>query len=250
MLHILLWKWHQQGFRCPYGAEHVNIMVHQLRRNLTIPYRALCVTDDADGVECESFPLWSDHKALRNASGPHLPSCYRRLRVFDTATQKSMGIVDGDRVVSLDLDTIICQNIDSLFLRNEPYVGWAVPGARHEKVYNGSMFMFAAGQFDWLWQEFDAHKSPFETAKKGFFGSDQAYLSQKLLEFDLVGDWTTNDGVLSYPRDIRSICKLPAYTRMVMFHGRAKPWDDFVMKQSPWVTRYWRMDECKSLQTA
>jgi hypothetical protein len=241
MLHIVLWKWSQPGFRCTYGPEHVNTLVASLERNLTIPYRVVCVTDDPVGLQrCDTFPIWSDHATMRNASGRHLPSCYRRLKIFSSDQLAGLGIGIGDKVVSMDLDTVVVQNIDDLFVRDDEYVGWAVPGTRHPKVYNGSMFMFVAGMFDWMWEKFDPLTSPQRAAEAGFFGSDQAYMTMQLLKQACAGDWTASDGVLSYVRDVRANMCLPSHARIVMFHGQAKPWHADVMQKSPWITRYWR----------
>lgn len=241
MIHIILWKWRQPGFRCAYGSKHVNVMLAQLARCISLPYRSVCITDDSEGVDCETFPLWSDHSKMANASGPHLPSCYRRLRIFDAETQVALGAVKGDRILSLDLDAVLVQNVDPLLERTETFVGWAVPGHKHPKVFNGSMFFFEVGSsLQFLWDEFDPVESPKRASAAGYFGSDQAYLSQQMLRRSGTGDWNTKDGVLSYTRDVRRNCALPAHARIVMFHGAAKPWDPNVVRQSPWISKHWR----------
>lgn len=128
---FVLWKWHQDGYRFNYTSDHVNIMSAMLTRCCSVPHRVICITDDPVGVKCETFQLWDDHSQLRNASGAHLPSCYRRLKLFDTKTQESLGCVFDDRVCSIDLDAIVLQDIATLVQRKEPFVGWVVPGHRH-----------------------------------------------------------------------------------------------------------------------
>ena len=243
MHHIVLWKWNQPTARSRYSAEHVNTMVRQLDRNMDTPCRIVCVTDDPTDLLCDTVPLWPDHSQMSNASGAHLPSCYRRLKIFDSETLAQMKISRGDKVISMDLDTVVVQSVDPLLHRDYPFVAWAVPGNRHPKVYNGSLFMFTAGEFDWLYHKFDPQRSPVEARAAGFFGSDQAYLSMQLIQNNKshgVGEWTTEDGVLSYVRDVRANRCLPAHARVVNFHGRAKPWDSDVKEQSPWVEKYWR----------
>jgi hypothetical protein len=63
----------------------VNRIARAIKRNArAVPVRVVCVTDDPSGItECDTHPLWDDCSKLRNASGAHLPSCYRRLKLYD-----------------------------------------------------------------------------------------------------------------------------------------------------------------------
>jgi hypothetical protein len=55
---FVTWKWKQDGFRCPYIADHVNAMAGMLDRFVKAPHRVICVTDDPDNVKVETYPLW------------------------------------------------------------------------------------------------------------------------------------------------------------------------------------------------
>src|SRR3972149_1020268 len=107
--HIVMWKWMQPGFIHTYRAKHVNAMVTGLRVRGAVDDavgRLVLVTDaGGDGIDpsVDVRPLWADLRGLWNASGKHLPSCYRRLKLFDPATQAGLGIKPGDRVCSIDL---------------------------------------------------------------------------------------------------------------------------------------------------
>jgi hypothetical protein len=92
-----------------------------------------------------------------------------------------MGITPGERIVSLDLDALIVNDVTPLFDRPDECVFYHVPGTRVKTVLNGSLFLFTAGRLDWLWTEFDPLTSPRDACKKGYLGSDQAYLSAQLL---------------------------------------------------------------------
>jgi hypothetical protein len=237
---FVTWKWKQDGFRSRYVADHVNAMAGMLDRFVKAPHRIICVTDDPDNVKVETYPLWDDCSKLKNVSGHHLPSCYRRLKLFDEKTQQSLGIAKGGRIVSIDLDTVILESMEALLKRQQMFVGWAVPGTRHQKVFNGSMWMFTAGdELQWMWDTFKPERSPQLALQAGFYGSDQGYISHQLVYSQLCGSWTSQDGVLSYTRDIRAARILPKHARVVMFHGKRKPWDPIVKKESKWIERYW-----------
>lgn len=242
--HVVLWKWSTPGYRTTYTADHVNTMVAMLRRNGVPLDRIVLVTDDSRGVHCRTHPLWTDCGTLQNVSGKHLPSCYRRLKLFDPLTQEALGIPAGERIVSLDLDAVVLKDFLVLCQRPERYVGWQVPGTKHRVVMNGSMWLFTAGDLDWVWHGFDPENSGRKALAAGYMGSDQGYLSHVLMQQNFVGGWTsTRDGVLSYSRDVRKLKLLPKHTRIVFFAGTLKPWDAVVRRQSTWINRYAFIDK-------
>lgn len=236
-----------------YTAEHVNIFASMLKRNLTVPYRLLCITDDPDGIECETYPLWNDLSDLPNDSWKDLdvnkdkefPSCYRRLKIFSKDTTRTLDIKEGARVVSMDLDMVITGSLDELFDRPEDFIGWHGGAGDGRKLklsgYNGSLFMFRAGTCEFLWDEFDREKSPSEAKAAGYYGSDQGWLSYKM--YGKNPKWTCEDGVcrfypmLSKYEDGKEL--LPG-TKIAVFCGKWKPWHEEVIRHSPWVTEYYK----------
>lgn len=240
--YFVIWWWHSPTYRTTYTIQHVNTMVAMLLRACVPMDRIILVTDrpSEPGLMCRTHPLWNDHSDLQNVSGKNLPSCYRRLKLFDPVTRAQMGIPEGVRVVSIDIDAVIIpQNFLQAFQRPERYVGWFVPGRKHQTVMNGSMWMFTAGEVDWLWENFDPVKSPASALANGYMGSDQGYLSHMLMQQPWLGGWSNvRDGVLSYTRDVRALRVLPKHTKVVFFPGARKPWDEIVKRQSTWIGRY------------
>jgi hypothetical protein len=216
-------------------------MCNMLRRNLKgMRYRILCITDDAQGVtECETYPLWNDGSDLLNASGEHLPSCYRRLRLYDRATQMDMGISKGDRIVSMDLDALITGELKALLQTEGRFVGWQLKGAHHPKVFNGSFQMFDAGDLQEIWSEFDPMMSPYRAQRALFMGSDQAWLSMNLVgKPGSVGiGWPM---IASYPQNVRLQATHARDTRIIFFHGRTKPWHPAAFTETGLPKQYWR----------
>lgn len=235
MIHFVTFKWNSDSYRIKYESHHVNILEAMVRRHYAGQMRFVCVTDDASGITGETFPLWTDCAELVNASGEHLPSCYRRLKLFDPQTQAALGIEPGDRLVSLDLDTVIAGDLTPLFDRPEPFVGWAVLGSHHARVFNGSMWMLRAGEHADVWTSFDPDASPRMAREARYLGSDQAWMSMMLKG---AAGWTTTDGVASYPRDVERLDELPDGVRVVMFHGFNKPWS---RRARPWVGQHYRI---------
>lgn len=238
-LTIIVWKWHAPGYRTKYNALHVNTMHAMVQRHMEAKHRFICITDDPKDIECETAPLWDDFNGLINPNGSHLPSCYRRLKIFSTATQEALGIKPGSRVVSLDIDAVIVKKLDPILVRKDDFVAWKGIGSFNPVVYNGSLFMFTAGKVDTLWDDFDPMESPRLAKNARFFGSDQAWMSYKMTQVHGAPGLGVNDGVFSYARDMRRK-PLNQFARIVFFNGKWKPWDPMVIEESPWVLDHWK----------
>lgn len=246
VLTVVIWKWRQVGHPTVYTARHVNAFAEAFRRHHRGAHRIVCVTDDPRGVQaCETFPLWPDYKSLRNPNGLKLPSCYRRLKLFDATTAAALGIKLGDPVLSSDIDVVITGELTDFIAKYARYdfAGWKriwVPGARGPRQppsYNGSLTLHRAGRVQELWDEFDPRYTPKLTHDAGYYGSDQAWISYRLQ--GRAPGWTQADGVFSYASDVVGR-PLPINARLVFFNGRHKPWDAVVQRASPWVGEYWR----------
>lgn len=242
MHHIVFWKWNQDGFKHTYESSFVNIMADSVRRHSHgMPLRLICITDDPIGIDTnrvEVFPLWNDHGSLANRSGSNLPSCYRRLKLFDELTQRSLMIPKGDRIVSMDLDTIICGDLRPVLSKDKHFVGWAVRGTHHLRVFNGSMWMFTAGEHQTVWSNFDPAVTPDRVNKAGYQGSDQAWLSYNFAKDPTAGTWAYPQ-MVSYPKEVRRRPILSQGTAVVSFHGKNKPWHADVQLETPWVKAHW-----------
>lgn len=241
MIHFVSWKWNNPGYRTRFTAHHVNVLAASIRRNYGKGHRFICVTDDPEGLDprVEAFPLWGDCADLVNPSGRHLPSCYRRLRIFSPFTTSEMDIGEGETVVSIDLDVVVTGRLEKLLAGDDDFKGWVGVGTHHAKVYNGSLFKFKAGRCSYLWDEFDPKVSPRKANDALYFGSDQSWLSYRLA--GVAPGWGREDGVLSYAKDFSKSTQvlLPPDTRIVSFNGRVKPWDPAVMDRYPWVAQHW-----------
>jgi hypothetical protein len=239
VLTVVVWKWLSPYYRTIFTAEHVNVFAAMFRRHFHAEHRLVCVTDDPEGIEVETFPLWKDLDDLQNPSGAVLPSCYRRLKLFDAATTRSMGVEDGERVVSMDLDALILGDITAMF-DGEPtdFAAWKGIGSFRPLVYNGSLWMLRAGRLQHMWDEFDPLTSPQETRDAKYFGSDQAWLSFKLAPHNYPG-WDVEQGVFSFSRDILTK-PFPADPRIIFFNGKRKPWEERTQLMAPWIREHWR----------
>lgn len=209
--------------------EHVHILKSMVARNLSLPHRFLCVTDDKiDGVDC--VPLdWRKH----------VPGtvCIRLMQHNPDWCRANLG----ERVLSLDLDVVITGSLDALVSRNEDFIIWRNPNwpKPQRAFYQSSVQLFSAGARPELWADFD----PIETPKFmnwRFGGREQAWISERL-EWN-EAHFDQSHGVYGAGRlggkGVGS--ELPANACIVSFPGAREPSQPQVQIDHPWVERFYK----------
>ena len=90
-----------------YPADYVNTLYSMVNRNMSRPFRFICLTDDPSGIEApaETFPI---PELSINLEGPERG--WKKLSVFSKELYNLSG-----RVLCLDLDLIITGPLDDLF---------------------------------------------------------------------------------------------------------------------------------------
>lgn len=236
MLTIVTWKWRPApGYRSTFGPETVSALKRMVDRHYPDPHRFICVTDDPVGIDpsVEILPLWNDFADVPSPHGGKNPSCYRRLRMFHPEIGKHFG----ERFVSMDLDAVITGDMRPVWNRPEDFVAWGDTNPRPGSHYNGSMILLRAGARPQVWERFDPATSPKQSLRAGCWGSDQGHIS-----FVLGGGeakWGKKDGVYSFRNDLQNQRDIPANCRVVLFHGKHDPWQDYVQAKYPWVKSHY-----------
>lgn len=216
-----------------------------VERNLPIPHRFVCITDDTEGLDprIEAVPLPPltfdglvnphQHKYDRArswGSKKYFPSCYRRLWLFSEEA-KSLG----DRILALDVDVIVTGILVPLVERDESFVGWCDDGNERPRVAGG-VYLLRTGAHTDVWEDFDPEKSPQIAFAAGYTGSDQAWMSFKLCS--KVATWGRADGLTK----ITWLESEPdESTRLVFTAGHSPPWNRRVMQKYPWIGEHWRL---------
>ena len=212
-LHISVWRW---GIK--YTDDHVAKLQAGVARHLRQPYRWLvCRPEPEDAV-------------LTLMAG-----CFVRLRMFDPAWQERQGIAPGDRLVCMDLDSIVTGRLDPLFDSAAPFSILQGANASNPCPYNGSVMMLRGGYRPDVWTDFtveDAQDIPhFE------FPDDQGWLAHKIPD---ATDWKVGveSGIYAYqkPGWPSRGTALPADARLVVFPGWRDP---SLFTKLPWVQQNW-----------
>lgn len=226
-VNIVLWKWKDPKWPSSYTAEHVNITADAITRNLRIPHRIFCVTDDAHGIDerVGIVPLWPDFADMGK--------CYRRLRLF----ARDMEQIFGSRIISVDLDTVFTGDLTPLFTRSEDFL--IARDTQPGTPYNGSFFSMRAGARHRVFAEFAERPLYVRSRGKelGYCACDQAAMAVILGTNEAtVG---ADAGLYSYKNEIQRLHndRLPENARMVFFHGDPKP---SACLHLPWVKNNYR----------
>jgi len=216
--------------RLKFTAEHVNVLYRMCKKNIDVPFEFFCVTDqmheDFD-YKINLVPLWDDFAECG--------SCFRRLKLFDESSRHLFG----DRIIQIDLDTVITGNITDVVQRQEPLIFFRSK-ARRTKV-NGSYWSIVPGRYQHIYDNFDPVESRRQITSNMLIGSDQAWISLQVNDEDLTV-LGADDGLYSYNVDIRKPYDngLPDNARLVFFHGKFDPSQKLIQNQCEWVKQYWQ----------
>jgi hypothetical protein len=230
MITVLAWLWNQPGGRTKFTVDHVATWADMVSRNLSMPHRLACVTDEhglPPNVTRIAPP--GDFETIQPKWGPRKPNCYRRLSMF----RRDAAGIFGERFVCMDLDCVIGGPLDPLFDRREDLV--LFNGTAPDRPYNGSMMLIRAGCRPKVFENFSQAMATVSGQK--FVGSDQAWLALCLGSREKT--WGEADGVYWYGQG--SSYKKQVQPRVLFFPGKVKPWTIAQLKIDPFVVNNYRI---------
>jgi uncharacterized protein YbdZ (MbtH family) len=229
MLSVLCWSWAGK-----FEPVYINRLRAALAIHLHLDHEVVCVTDNPDGID-------SDIRTLPITELTDTPRCRRRMKQYDPDFARDIG----DRILSIDLDVVIVDDLTPIVDRPEPIVCWKVGYA---SVYSGSFVLYDSDALHGLWERFKADPDGYpKTAWPTGVGSDQAMLNHYLKSQRPIPHWTERDGFVTYfgagyERKAHhgmgpTQPALPAGARIVVL-GSA---DKAVMDEGayPWVRQHW-----------
>ena len=220
-----------------YPAEYVNTLYRMCKRNCTLDFEFVCLTDDTKGLDnsVKTVPLPVDLKGWW--AKPYMFS-------------NNLGL-EGV-ILYMDLDVVIAGNIDKLFTHSPNH--WFIIRdftralRPNWQKYNSSVIRFNAGQLDHLWQDFKKNRIQYQ---KKFYG-DQDWLyavaDKKPLfwpeSWILSWKWEIRNSRQFAPggrrgnrqfRDVEDVKPRPECC-VTVFHGDPNP----ELVEDPWVKQNWR----------
>ncbi len=244
-VNILCMKWGTK-----YGPDYVNTLYSMVSRNLTLPFRFVCITDDDSGLrdEVEAIPFPETGFADFDQRLPWTKQHGAWLKL--TTFAKPLHDLKG-KALFIDLDVVIVDNIDCFFEQPGEFLvikEWD----KKDVTGNTSVYRFDIG----------AHVDAIDYFSKNVedvrhkLRNEQEYITQYLHEQGKLGYWP-EDWCRSFKRHCvhkglkqwRKTPEIPKNARIIVFHGLPNPEDAVVGRSgkwyrkvlpTPWIAEHWR----------
>ncbi|KAA0440257.1 MAG: glycosyltransferase [Candidatus Thioglobus sp.] len=238
-MNIICMKWGNK-----FSADYVNRLYGMTARNLSLPFRFVCFTDDSSDiraeVECQPLP------ELALPSGDPERG-WRKLTVF----AKDFGGLSG-KTLFLDLDVLIVDNIDGFFNAKGDFLIAHDQKNPHKIEGNSSVFRFEIGAHANILDYFCKNSAKIKTQVR----HEQAYLSREINKIGKLKYWE-DVWVPSFkyrccPSWLKSWFQAPSIpkgAKIIIFHGIPNPpeaikgisgkWYRHI-QPAPWISQHWQ----------
>jgi len=133
-LNVICMKWGTK-----YSSEYVNKLYSMVERNLSVPFRFVCFTDDADGIK-DDVEIYSLPSVQIPDGSPERG--WRKLTVFGETEAQLKG-----RCLFLDLDVVIVGGLNQFYEVDSTFCLAFDEKKKKSKIGNSSVFLFEALQF-------------------------------------------------------------------------------------------------------
>ena len=221
MITVVTWLWGDK-----FKIDDVLRLRSAVARNLREDHRFLCLSDrpfEHDGIECCS--IWNTELCKR-------PGCFARLRLFDPELQEYLMV--DEKIVNMDLDTVITGQLDPLFNRPESFCIMQGGNASNPCPYNGALIMLRRGEHADVWRDFTVGRAaavPYYA-----YPDDQGWIWHKIPN---ASGWKCGDthGVYVYKKPgWHGGDALPPGARLVTFINNSPR----SLRHLDWVQEHWR----------
>lgn len=195
-----------------FGPDYPNILFDMVRRNLPEGFEGkfVCFTDDVTGLDegIEARPL------------PHaLPGWWSKLALF-----KPGLFPEGDRIVFLDLDTVITGRIDELCTYAGTFA--ILRDVFWPQGLQSAVMAWGAGECADIWTSFEAAGCPMDDP-----GGDQVWIERAHLDAVRL-----QDALPGFFVSYKQLRGLPVKESVVVFHGTPRPHE----VTQGWVPLVWK----------
>lgn len=198
-----------------HGVEYVNILADMVARNISkeITYKFICFTNSSGEYDSEidGRPLPIDG----------LDGWWNKLALF-----KDGLFPDGDRILYLDLDTVIVSGLDEIIKYKGEFAileDFYRPGGMQSSVMT-----WKANTQGYMWDKWIENGMP----KDG--GGDQKWIEKTCYRRDILQDLFPNCFV-SYK--VHAKQTIPQKAKMVIFHGMPRPHEI----KDGWMSHIWKI---------
>jgi len=196
------------------GADYVNILADMVARNISdkTAYKFICFTDTPQAIDIEVD--------IRPLPVDGLTGWWNKLSLF-----KDGLFPEGDRILYLDLDTVITSGLDEIIKYDGEFA--ILRDFLRQEGCQSSVMIWKAGNNIEIWEQWVAAGKP-----QTEYG-DQIWI-EKIVHPDYLQDLYP-DYFVSYK--LSAIKEPPKNSKMVIFHGQPRP-DEII---DGWVPKVWKI---------
>lgn len=224
-----------------FTSRHVNALYAGVLRNMEEPFDFVCLTDDRRGLASSILTRQIPNLGLPEQAWRR--GCWPKIGVFAPGLFPA-----GDVVLFLDLDVMVQRSLAPLIglLRERrhfmiqrewnPDLWTLLPSSfRPDRGAQSSVFGFHAGSADGIYHDFVCNADAIMSQ----FKNDQSYLTHAVRQRSY---WPTSFCV-SFKRSCTKYFPInlllpritqPRNARIIVFHGKPRPWDTMVEKGQRW----------------
>ncbi len=223
MMFVCTWLWGTK-----WSMRYVDKLFASVNRNLEIGHWNVLISDD------EPTSTFTDIHLIVSDPLMDRLGCLPRMRMFSELLQNSMEAHPGDRVVVMDVDSVITGPLDDLLNGDEEFRIMQGFNSTNPCPFNGSLWSFNAGERHDVWDDFSWEA--VQKIPKHAIPDDQGWLHHKFPDAAAYGP---QDGVYAFKKRTWETGKdLPANARYVAFPGR----DPAKFSELDWIRANWRAD--------
>jgi hypothetical protein len=201
------------------GREYVDGLYWAVRKHLSGPHRFVCFTDSLIRYGLHPYEVVK-------VPYPGLKGWMNKLALF-----KPGVFEEGERVLYLDLDTVVAGSLDDIASYDGEFA--MLEDLLFPNLLASGVMAWRGGFGAHIWESYAKAGMPENVLWRGFnFGGDGAWIGQHAGRVDRLQDL--------YPNQIASYKVsggvLSPQTRVVCFHGRPRPHEI----ESGWVPALWK----------
>ena len=204
-----------------------------VKRNLTLPFKMVCFTDDGSGID--------PNVVIKDLPPLDLPEGapergWNKL----TTLQADLGDLSGEALF-LDLDVVIVGNIDELFSFPAEFAVIRDAKLTRSMIGNTSVYRFKIGRYDDVLQSF---RKNFPQVQKDY-RNEQAYLSDEVRKKGDLSFWPETwcpsykyHCMKKWPFNYFQDSIIPEGAKVIIFHGHPEPSEAIQRNYNKMVSPY------------
>ena len=226
-----------------FSSNYVNSLYDMVEKNLTIPHRFVCFTDDSTGIK-EGIEI----RPLPELNDEGIPNrMWKKLGLFTN----HLSDLEGEALF-LDLDIVIRDNIDCFFEKQGDFFIIKDWDFDNDIIGNSSVFKFTVNKHQDIIENF--YKEGKDIRKR--YKNEQAFLSYEMKRKGMLQYWDKSwcvsfkrNCLYPFPINWFKVPRDPEEAKIVIFHGKPTPEQAYegyfgkcgfrMIRPTKWIDKYW-----------